>query len=145
MPPDARVHVGVGVLVYHPQKPNTVVMIRRVGNTGFAADGHDTWSVPGGWIEHGETWRMAAEREAKEETGLDVVAVEQRGWVICPSEVKDISIVTLFVGCVLRNHDQEPQCTEPDKCADPQWMTWYEIGKKPLFAPLAAWIADGHV
>lgn len=142
MPPDPNVAVGVGALVYHPHRLNTVAMIRRVGNTGFAADGHDTWFVPGGWIEHGETWQEAAQREVLEEVGMQVVATQQRGWVICRSEVKNLSIVTLFVGCIVANDEQEPRVTEPDKCQDAQWMTWYEVGKKPLFAPLAAWLED---
>jgi ADP-ribose pyrophosphatase YjhB (NUDIX family) len=142
MPPDPNVSVGVMALVYHPYKSNTVVMLRRVGNTGFAADGYDTWTAPGGWIEHGETWKEAAEREVLEEVGMKVYAAQQRGWVICKSEVKNISIVTLFVGCIPADSEQEPHVTEPDKCQDAQWMTWYEVGQKKLFAPLATWLED---
>jgi 8-oxo-dGTP diphosphatase len=34
------------------------------------------WSIPGGVLELGETLRTGAAREAKEETGLDVVPLE---------------------------------------------------------------------
>ncbi|MFC3746189.1 NUDIX hydrolase [Paenibacillus sp. GCM10012306] len=32
----------------------------------------DSWSLPGGTVEHNETLEQAAIREAKEETGLDI-------------------------------------------------------------------------
>ena len=34
------------------------------------------WSIPGGMLELGETLRTGVAREAKEETGLDVVPIE---------------------------------------------------------------------
>ena len=138
MPPDPRVHVGVMALVRDPNDRHRVLMLRRVGNTGHAADGHDTWSAPGGWLEYSESPERAAEREVLEETGLKVKAVEQRGFVVCHSEVRDIDIVTLFLECAYISG--EPTVTEPDKCADVKWLTWLALTRRPLFAPMAAWI-----
>jgi hypothetical protein len=60
-------------------------------------------------------------------------------FVLCPSEVRDISIVTLFIKCDFVMG--EPTVTEPDKCADVCWMSWDEVlDGRPLFAPLAAWL-----
>lgn len=62
--------VGVGaVIVDH--EASRVVLIRRA-----APPLQGEWSLPGGVVELGETLRAAAEREAREETGLVVEAGE---------------------------------------------------------------------
>ena len=39
------------------------------------------WSIPGGHVEHGESWQDAVEREVIEETALEATCGEFIGWV----------------------------------------------------------------
>ncbi len=62
--------VGVGAVIVDPQA-RRVVLVRRA-----APPLEGEWSLPGGVVEVGETMRAAAEREALEETGLNIAAGE---------------------------------------------------------------------
>ena len=63
--------VGAGVFI---EDNGRVLLIRRGVNPGM-----DLWCLPSGFIEHDETPEVAAVREAKEETGLDVRLDELMG------------------------------------------------------------------
>lgn len=54
----------VDVVIFDPARG--VVLVER-RNPPFG------WALPGGFVDYGETCEAAARREAKEETGLDVV------------------------------------------------------------------------
>ena len=51
-----------GVFIYDPKK-NKVLLVQSRGNL---------WGLPKGTLQYGETERMCAVREVKEETGLDI-------------------------------------------------------------------------
>ncbi len=64
--------VGVGAVIVHRkdrEDRERVLLIKR-GSPPLLGE----WSLPGGVVELGETLRAAAEREAREETGLIVKA-----------------------------------------------------------------------
>ena len=63
--------VGVGAVIVEGDR---VVLVRR-GAEPMAGQ----WSIPGGLLELGETMRAGAEREALEETGLQIEAGEVLG------------------------------------------------------------------
>jgi 8-oxo-dGTP diphosphatase len=64
--------VTVDALIADPTRG--VVLIRR-GRPPFAG----RWALPGGFVEPGETCESACVREAREETGLEVVPVAVAG------------------------------------------------------------------
>ncbi len=63
--------IGVGAIIVDGDR---VLLIRR-GQAPLLGE----WSLPGGLVECGETLREATIREAREETGLAVEAVEMLG------------------------------------------------------------------
>jgi ADP-ribose pyrophosphatase YjhB (NUDIX family) len=63
--------VGVGAVIVEGDR---VVLVRRAAEPMAGQ-----WSIPGGLLELGETMRAGAEREAREETGLQVEAGEVLG------------------------------------------------------------------
>lgn len=58
--------VGVGAIIIHDMR---VLLVRRASEPL-----RGEWSIPGGMLELGETLRAGTEREALEETGLQVRA-----------------------------------------------------------------------
>ncbi|WP_282065663.1 nucleotide triphosphate diphosphatase NUDT15 [Vibrio rotiferianus] len=121
-----EVRVGVATIILRDGK---ILLGERIGSHGA-----NTWATPGGHLELGESIEECAKREAFEETGLVVDAIEKLTFTNDIFEKEGKHYVTLFV---LASCDSgEPQVTEPDKCK--QWL-WCELNNlpEPLFLPLS--------
>lgn len=117
-----RPHPGIGCFVV---RNGRFLMGRRHG-----AHGAGTWSVPGGWIEWGESPEAAAIREVREETGMLVVDARVAA-ATTTSHPEGMCSVTLWM--VARWASGEPVVIEPEKYAEHRWYGLDEALPAPLF------------
>lgn len=135
MPPDARVAVGVSVVV---ERDGRRLMVRRGGSEWYA-DGRGTWAHPGGWLDFGETPAQTAVREVVEETGVvvrhrnDDLASRPHvfGTWANANDAGTIWIINLFLICDYVSG--EPTVMEPVKCPEVAWVPIGEVESLPLF------------
>ena len=80
--------VGVGALVFQADK---VLLVRRVMEPE-----RGKWSIPAGFLDHGEDPRETAEREVLEETGLRVSIVKLLDIYTNPPDQGGASIFILY-------------------------------------------------
>ena len=124
--------VGVGVVVI---RQGLVLLGLRKGSHGS-----NTWALPGGHLEFGESVEQCAEREVLEETGLEIQDLSQGTYSNDLFEGRHY--VTLFV--VANSKVGEPCVLEPEKCSQWRWFRWSEL-PQPLFQPLASIHNAGYV
>lgn len=117
-----RPHPGVGCFVV---KEGRFLMGRRRG-----AHGPGTWSVPGGWIERGETPEVAAVREVREETGMVIGGARV---VTATTTVHAEGLCSLTVWVVASWVSGEPTLIEPDKFVEHRWCSFEAGLPAPLF------------
>ncbi|MBW3568592.1 NUDIX domain-containing protein [Candidatus Parcubacteria bacterium] len=120
-----RPFVGIGVLV---QKDGKYLLGKRVGEHG-----RNTWSVPGGHLEFGETFEDCAVREVLEETGVKIKNIKLLATVNNVFKNEHHHSITIFVVCDWASG--EPRTIESDKFTD---VGWYKLAEhpKPLFLPV---------
>ena len=121
---ELRIGVGIGVFVW---KDGKFLIGKRRGSHG-----HDTWSIPGGHLEFGESWETCAAREVMEETGLKIKNIRFLTATndIFPEHNKHYS--TIWVESDWESG--EPQITEPGISEYTSWSTFKTL-PEPLFEP----------
>jgi len=107
----AKFPVTVHLLFF---RENQVLLLRRF-NTGFE-DGN--YSVPAGHLDGNETVRMAAAREAFEETGVRIDA-RNITFATVMHRKSDDERVDFFVR--IQAWEGEPFNVEPEKCDELRW------------------------
>lgn len=114
--------VGIGVFVFRDGK---FLMGRR--KNSHAAD---TWSIPGGHLEFGETPEQTAVREVKEETGLDITNARFGAVTNDIFEADNKHYLSVWIMTDWKSG--EPVIAEPDKYIDHQWFD-FDTLPQPLF------------
>lgn len=118
------VRVGIGVIIWRDGK---FLMGKRRNSHG-----HNTWSVPGGHLDFGETYVEGAIRESLEETGMHIENVRFLALTEDFFSDDDKQYVTIWVESDWKSG--EPHITEPDKWIDHEWRTFQTL-PSPLFEP----------
>ena len=108
-----RPHIGIGVILVNPE--GQVLIGKREGSHA------PYWSIPGGYLEAGETFEAAAIREVKEETGLDILNPS----VLCVANnlqtYKAEGLHVISVCLLAKEFSGNLAVMEPDKCSGWQW------------------------
>ncbi|OIJ67977.1 nucleotide triphosphate diphosphatase NUDT15 [Streptomyces mangrovisoli] len=106
--------VGVGALLLDPA--GRILIGRRV-----KPGEPETWCLPGGHVEPGETFEEAAVRETAEETGIAADALHDvRAFAVTLRTDAPAVAVTACVAARLRE-PAEARLTEPDVFAEWRW------------------------
>ncbi|HTE21779.1 MAG TPA: NUDIX domain-containing protein [Candidatus Limnocylindria bacterium] len=119
-----KIGVGVAVFIWRDGK---FLLMQRTGSHG-----HETWSIPGGHLEFGESWVEAGTREVLEETGMEIKNVSFLATTndLFPDHNKHYVTIWLTADWAAN----EPAILEPQKCKDIKWITLKELPKN-LFQP----------
>lgn len=113
-----------------------VLLIRRATE--------DTWGIPGGGVEPGETWAAAAVRECREETGWDAHIDELLGIYSDPTTQTHSypsGARRHFVGVVFLATAITRAGPLGDEATELRWVTVHDL-PTPLFAPDAPVLRD---
>ena len=117
-----NVRVGVGVFVF---KDGKFLLQKRQGSHG-----EGTWSLPGGHLEHGESFEDTARREVKEESNLDIKNIRFGAVTNDIFESENKHYVTVWMLSDWAGNDLKNM--EPNKCTAQQWHTFDDL-PRPLF------------
>lgn len=108
-----RPHIGIGVILVNPE--GLILIGKREGSHA------PYFSIPGGYLETGETFEAAAIREVKEETGLDIA----NPTVLCVANNLQTfgqeGLHVISVCLLAKEFSGTLAVREPDKCSSWLW------------------------
>lgn len=117
--------VGVAVFI---RKDGKILMGHRMGSHGS-----NTWSLPGGKLDFGESVEVCAQREVWEETNLKIKNIRAGPYTNDVFVENNLHYITLFL---VADYDLgELKIMEPTKCKEWRWVDWNDL-PHPLFLPL---------
>lgn len=119
-----NVRVGVGVFVI---KEGKFLLQKRQGSHG-----EGTWSLPGGYLEFGESFEEAAKREVKEEANLNITNI--RFGAITNDMFTDKNKHFISIWILSDWQSGELKNMEPEKCTAQSWCTLDDLPES-LFLP----------
>ena len=73
-----------------------ILLLKRQGSHGA-----ETWGLPGGKLETGETWDDCAKREIKEETGLEISIDEFFDVFSSSDDPRSNSILMIYLATII--------------------------------------------
>ncbi|KAK1676380.1 NUDIX hydrolase domain-like protein [Colletotrichum godetiae] len=111
--------VGVTAII---ERNGKVIVGKRMGSHGSGM-----LQMPGGHQEKGERHFECAVREIKEETDLDIEAIEYGPVTEDIFEEEGRQYTTVHVWCKMIDESQEPKLMEENKCEGWKWMSAQEL------------------
>jgi 8-oxo-dGTP diphosphatase len=137
--PRDSVQVGTGIVI---TRGTHFLISKRLGPCRL---GVGVWALPGGAIEAGESIEECTIREAKEETGLDVIPVKDlldgsHVWYVYDKVRESSPIITLFTHARLRHPNAEPINPESHKHTPWQWVTLREVERMAISEDIGDWL-----
>ncbi|KAL0380713.1 UNVERIFIED_CONTAM: Nudix hydrolase 1 [Sesamum angustifolium] len=130
----ARPKVAVVVFLLNGNK---VLLGRRRSSVG-----RNTFALPGGHLEFGESFEECAAREVKEETGLDIHKIEYLTATNNVYSRHHLHVVAILMRAFQADPRQIPQNLEPEKCEGWDWYDWENL-PRPLFGPVETMAQTG--
>ncbi|KAD4983009.1 hypothetical protein E3N88_19680 [Mikania micrantha] len=103
--------------------------------------GANTYGLPGGHLESGESYVECAAREVKEETGLDIKNIKFLT-TINNLPYRSTHLEVTYMRAYLSYPNQTPQNIEPDKCEGWEWFDLNNL-PEPMFGPLREMLQGG--
>ena len=102
------------------------VLLQRRQNTGFM-DGK--WDLScSGHVEHGESMKVAAAREAEEELGVTVLPESLDFFVLIHKREKERDLTYYNAYFVCKEFAGDPYIAEPEKCSE---LKWFDLDSLP--------------